>query len=77
MRKLTTALTLTAIGILTACQSAEKGLTTSVSEKIAEQVQTSSAIQSESERLNFWFADKSEGQRLLGIYTAVSHVKTE
>ncbi|NQZ81259.1 MAG: DUF885 domain-containing protein [Colwellia sp.] len=62
MRKFATVLTLTAIGILTACQPTEQNSTTSVSEKAVEQVQTSSAIQSESERLNHWFADKYEEQ---------------
>ena len=62
MRKFATVLTLTAIGILTACQPTEQNSTTSVSEKAVEHVQTSSAIQSESERLNHWFADKYEEQ---------------
>jgi len=62
MGKFTTALTFTAIGILTACQPAEQNSTTSVSAKTAEQVQTNAAIQSESERLNLWFADKYEEQ---------------
>jgi len=62
MGKFATALTFTAIGILTACLPAEQNSTTSVSAKKLEQIQTSSSTQSESERLNLWFADKYEEQ---------------
>ncbi len=64
MRHLATVLTFTAVGILSACQPADKKPTNTVSvpAAVVEQNQAKASEQSESERLNQWFADKYEEQ---------------
>jgi len=65
MRSLKPLLTLTALAVLTACQPATNTsdkVSTGQTAEVGKQTQQSQKLQSESERLNAWFADKYEQQ---------------